>query len=210
MKATTSSSKPKSRAQQPAKTVYFEDNESDLTDLEDEDEEGELEASPQLIAAPVQPRPSASEPLRRSTRPRKGAKSVEEVQKTPALPKMRTANYSTEMFPKWMQKEVLDLDPEYQRDVVWTDQKQSGLIDSLLNNYYIPPVIFCVKTDSMNREIRTCIDGKQRLTSIRRFMDGELARKLEGKLITTQRRSKGARRWPSRTSRGFKHTKFSV
>ncbi|KAL0061147.1 hypothetical protein AAF712_012067 [Marasmius tenuissimus] len=184
MKATTSSSKLKSRAQQPAKMVYFEDNESDLTDLEDEDEEGELEASPQPIAAPVQPRPSAPEPLRPSTRTAEGASQWKRFA-TPALPKMRTANYSTEMFPKWIQKELLDLDPEYQRDVVWTDQKQSGLIDSLLNNYYIPPVIFCVKTDSMNREIRTCIDGKQRLTSIRRFMDGELAREVVKSLFNS-------------------------
>jgi hypothetical protein len=27
-------------------------------------------------------------------------------------------------------------------DVVWTEQKQSGIIDSILRNYYIPPVIF--------------------------------------------------------------------
>ena len=27
-------------------------------------------------------------------------------------------------------------------DVVWPDSKQSGLIDSILRNYYIPPVIF--------------------------------------------------------------------
>lgn len=29
-------------------------------------------------------------------------------------------------------------------DVVWPDTKQSGLIDSILRNYYIPPVIFGV------------------------------------------------------------------
>ena len=27
-------------------------------------------------------------------------------------------------------------------DVVWSEAKQVGLIDSLLRNYYIPPVIF--------------------------------------------------------------------
>lgn len=27
-------------------------------------------------------------------------------------------------------------------DVVWPEVKQSGLIDSVLRNYYIPPIIF--------------------------------------------------------------------
>ncbi|KAI6112095.1 hypothetical protein EDD16DRAFT_1484954, partial [Pisolithus croceorrhizus] len=38
----------------------------------------------------------------------------------------------------------VDLDPEYQRGnhVIWFDEKQSGLIDSILRNYYMPPIIF--------------------------------------------------------------------
>lgn len=27
-------------------------------------------------------------------------------------------------------------------DVVWPELKQSGLIDSMLRNYYMPPIIF--------------------------------------------------------------------
>jgi hypothetical protein len=53
------------------------------------------------------------------------------------------------------------------------------LIDSFFNNYYVPPLIF--KTISgpkpgtnERRRWRTCIDGKQRLTTIRRFFDGEI------------------------------------
>jgi len=55
----------------------------------------------------------------------------------------------------------INLDPDYQRginpvvlsvrlsnffsrrkDVVWPEQKQVGLIDSVFRNYYIPPIIF--------------------------------------------------------------------
>lgn len=36
---------------------------------------------------------------------------------------------------------VADADQRYQ-DVVWSDSKQTQLIDSLMNNYYIPPLIF--------------------------------------------------------------------
>lgn len=27
-------------------------------------------------------------------------------------------------------------------DIVWSDEKQTGLIDSILRNYYMPPIIF--------------------------------------------------------------------
>ncbi|KAF5334735.1 hypothetical protein D9758_016901 [Tetrapyrgos nigripes] len=56
--------------------------------------------------------------------------------------------------------------------VVWTKEKQTGLIDSILRNFYIPPVIFVINRDDDGNETKTCIDGKQRLTSIHRFMDG--------------------------------------
>lgn len=71
-------------------------------------------------------------------------------------------------------------------DIVWSEQKQSGLIDSLFRNYYIPPIIFgemtifsssshlaqilpkAVATAEDGSESRVCIDGKQRLTSIQK------------------------------------------
>lgn len=73
-----------------------------------------------------------------------------------------------------------------QRDVVWPETKQTGLIDSVFHNFYIPPIIFCeqnsvcsrrslrclsvigVRSEEDGTEKRTCIDGKQRLTSIHR------------------------------------------
>ncbi|TFK46311.1 hypothetical protein OE88DRAFT_1594988, partial [Heliocybe sulcata] len=66
----------------------------------------------------------------------------------------------------------IDLNPDYQREVVWPEHKQSALVDSLMRHYYVPPVILAVKVDEEGTEHRTCIDGKQRLTSIQKFMDG--------------------------------------
>lgn len=57
-------------------------------------------------------------------------------------------------------------------DVVWPEVKQIGLIDSIFRNFYIPPVIFAVYKDEDGQEVRTCVDGKQRLTSIVKFIDG--------------------------------------
>ncbi|KAF9485282.1 hypothetical protein BDN70DRAFT_871293 [Pholiota conissans] len=66
----------------------------------------------------------------------------------------------------------IDLNPVYQRDVVWPEHKQIGLIDSLFRNYFIPPVIFAVQPNEDGDEVRICVDGKQRLTSIQKFFDG--------------------------------------
>jgi hypothetical protein len=49
------------------------------------------------------------------------------------------------------------------------------LIQSLLLNYYVPPVIFAVgHSEELDDEVRTCIDGKQRCTSIMRFIEGKI------------------------------------
>ncbi|ORX88454.1 hypothetical protein K493DRAFT_341265 [Basidiobolus meristosporus CBS 931.73] len=64
--------------------------------------------------------------------------------------------------------------PEFQRDVVWPEKKMSHLIDSVLKNFYVPPVIFSCKRLPDGRVLKVCIDGKQRLTAIRRFMSNEI------------------------------------
>ena len=51
------------------------------------------------------------------------------------------------------------------------------LIDSIFRNFYIPPIIFTVTKDE-SEEIRTCVDGKQRLTSIQKFFDGQVGDRL--------------------------------
>ncbi|KAG6890539.1 hypothetical protein C0992_000799 [Termitomyces sp. T32_za158] len=61
-------------------------------------------------------------------------------------------------------------------DVVWTETKQTFLIHSLFHNYYVPPIVFAVHPaeDDPNEEVRVCVDGKQRLTSIQKFCDGQI------------------------------------
>ncbi|KAG8934132.1 hypothetical protein FRC03_001340 [Tulasnella sp. 419] len=84
-----------------------------------------------------------------------------------------TCTYSADTLYQWIHLGDIELEPEYQRDVVWPDIKQTKLIDSLLRNFYVPPIIFRVTEQDLNgHEKRICIDGKQRLTSLHRFMDG--------------------------------------
>ncbi|KZT54225.1 hypothetical protein CALCODRAFT_485737 [Calocera cornea HHB12733] len=80
---------------------------------------------------------------------------------------------STKMLFDEIESGEIDLDAEYQRDVVWPDKNQSKLIDSVFRNYYIPPVVFSRKDNGI-KEVKICVDGKQRLTSIHKFMKGEI------------------------------------
>ncbi|TBU56099.1 hypothetical protein BD310DRAFT_932136 [Dichomitus squalens] len=109
--------------------------------------------------------------------PKKKPKQTAEYKVTKSLQPYRTTTYTAQSLYDQIIDNTIDLDPEYQRDIVWGEAKQSGLIDSILRNFYIPPVIFAVTHNEDGTQRRTCIDGKQRLTSIQRFMDGKVAHK---------------------------------
>ncbi|KAH9062537.1 hypothetical protein EDB83DRAFT_2552030 [Lactarius deliciosus] len=91
----------------------------------------------------------------------------------------RSTTYTAQALYDQIVEGVIDLDPHYQRDVVWSEIKQIGLVDSIFRNFYIPPIIFAVSQSSDGTERRVCIDGKQRLTSIQKFMDGLIYHKDE-------------------------------
>ncbi|KAH9015628.1 hypothetical protein EDB85DRAFT_1875653 [Lactarius pseudohatsudake] len=88
-----------------------------------------------------------------------------------------TLHYTTEQLHAMIHEGDVDLDPEYQRAVVWSSSKQMAIIDSLFHNYYIPPVVFAISKDPVDGAVtRLCVDGKQRLTSIQKFFDGQVNR----------------------------------
>lgn len=65
--------------------------------------------------------------------------------------------------------------PPYQRKSVWTDEKQSYFIDSILRNFPIPPIFLHRKIDpETGKTTFDVIDGKQRLTAIARFINNEI------------------------------------
>lgn len=74
------------------------------------------------------------------------------------------------------ERDEIDLSPEYQRmGGVWTPTKQRLLIDSILNDYDLPKLYFHLLSDEAfsQRGFRyAVIDGRQRLETIWRFMDG--------------------------------------
>ena len=67
------------------------------------------------------------------------------------------------------------LDPEFQRDFIWTDLEQSKLIESVLMR--IPLPVFYLAEDPEGKMI--VVDGLQRLSTFNRFVDGDLQLRLK-------------------------------
>lgn len=68
------------------------------------------------------------------------------------------------------QKEnAIDLNPSYQRGIVWNDEKQSAFINSVMRG--IVPNAIIINYEDLKK---TCMDGKQRLTSLVRFKNNEI------------------------------------
>ncbi|MDS1911423.1 DUF262 domain-containing protein [Vibrio parahaemolyticus] len=76
---------------------------------------------------------------------------------------------------EWRALDKLNLEPKYQRKSVWGTEQQSLLIDSILKNIPVPPIFLRESIDVKGRATFEVIDGKQRLTSIFKFIDNELA-----------------------------------
>lgn len=68
-----------------------------------------------------------------------------------------------------------DYNTVYQRDKVWSEEKKSFLIDSILKNYPMPPIFLRMKIDADTGITKyEVIDGKQRLTTIIDFIEGKI------------------------------------
>jgi hypothetical protein len=95
-----------------------------------------------------------------------------------------------------IESKAIVLDPDYQRDVVWDEGRAALLVTSILSKltrdlllqqltfqvgYFVPPIIFnvrktIIKVEGQEKEkyTRTTVDGKQRLSSIWKFMSGQV------------------------------------
>jgi len=67
------------------------------------------------------------------------------------------------------------LDPEFQRDFVWEPQRQSRLIESILMRIPLPVFYLAENPDGK----LVVVDGLQRLSTLRRFVAGELKLNLD-------------------------------
>jgi hypothetical protein len=82
-----------------------------------------------------------------------------------------------------MNQEEIDLNPPYQRGVVWGVERQRALLKSILSEYPIPAIIVNDRFgaqfahEGYTRDqcwIHVVIDGKQRITAMREFVAGNI------------------------------------
>jgi hypothetical protein len=68
----------------------------------------------------------------------------------------------------------LTLRPDFQRKFVWTQQHQEAFIDTILNGLPFPEIYVCEGEVDVQklRTTRLVIDGQQRLTTIRNYIEG--------------------------------------
>lgn len=72
-------------------------------------------------------------------------------------------------------REMLKVNPEYQRGAVWTKDQKKRLIDSVLRGYPIPLMYLHRKTHvvgSLRSDVLEVIDGQQRINAIYEFSEG--------------------------------------
>ncbi|MEV8068472.1 DUF262 domain-containing protein [Streptomyces sp. NPDC085995] len=83
---------------------------------------------------------------------------------------IETRTTTVDLLLSRLRNEMIDLAPDFQRRAgIWTDEKQSRLIESLLLRIPIPSFYAAEKKDGS----WAIVDGIQRLTSIARFLDPE-------------------------------------
>jgi hypothetical protein len=90
----------------------------------------------------------------------------------------------------WVKQDRLELQPEFQREFVWSAVKASRLVESLLLNIPVP-VIYVAEEADGKLEV---VDGQQRLTSISSYIDEKLPDgkdfRLSGLQVLTELNSK--------------------
>lgn len=81
------------------------------------------------------------------------------------------ADWTIETLYRQIGKQI-DLDPDFQRRNVWSSKAKSRFIESLMLGIPIPQILLSAKPNSKSSFL--VLDGKQRLLTIKEFLDGTL------------------------------------
>jgi Protein of unknown function DUF262 len=93
------------------------------------------------------------------------------VEDSPGGIQLEKADRSLFELHHWYKKGSIVIDPEWQRKYVWDKKRASKLVESFLISLPVPVVYFAINADTKYE----VIDGLQRLTSIFRFFNNEIA-----------------------------------
>jgi hypothetical protein len=85
-----------------------------------------------------------------------------------------SSNLSINHFDKALAAKTLVLRPAFQRNLVWNDEQQSFLVDSILRGLPVPEVYVQTRTAANGDEQLIVVDGQQRISACLRFIHGDL------------------------------------
>jgi len=80
-------------------------------------------------------------------------------------------------------RELINVDPRYQRQFEWTRHIQKLLVDSVLRGLHIGVLMFRTRMDAQNRICYDVVDGKQRLLTLFAFKDDKFALPVDARPI---------------------------
>lgn len=79
--------------------------------------------------------------------------------------KLDRSDLQLETIVRRIRDEELDLQPDFQRGEIWDNKRRQRLVDTILRNWYVPPIHVVVDSEG-NEEV---LDGQQRLAAVRDF-----------------------------------------
>ena len=81
-------------------------------------------------------------------------------------PRCSTWAMNSIIFQLINEPETIDLEPLYQRKIVWNEEKKIQFISTIMKDYPCPNIL--INLDTINNSM-IIMDGKQRLTSLKEF-----------------------------------------
>lgn len=96
--------------------------------------------------------------------------------------KPSVTNPTIAVIYKMIERDELTLQPDFQRKFVWTHEHQEQFIDTILKGFPFPEVYVCDGEVNISKML-TCknvIDGQQRLTTIKNYIDDNFKEPLTG------------------------------
>jgi hypothetical protein len=85
----------------------------------------------------------------------------------------RPKTQSISWFVDLRKMDKLDLNPSYQRRSVWSLKYREFFVDTIIHNFPSPTLFLMKDYDVHNNVVYQVVDGKQRLTTIFMFLDGQ-------------------------------------
>lgn len=90
--------------------------------------------------------------------------------------RMQSHNYQVDTFKHWFEYNAMEMNPDYQRDYVWTEKEQVEFLSTLMQGYPVGSIALSEDRGSLSQDQKwiEVVDGKQRLTTLKKVFDNEI------------------------------------